>query len=140
MIGVPLLRRLARDRRGMAAVEFGLVGVFVITFLVGIMEVATYVADQQDLFSAVHAAGRYAIVHGSASSSPATAATLESKVGSSLSLLSSGSVTATASFSPNNNPGSTVTITGSYSWSPTVPLVTLPTVTITATSTSTIIN
>jgi Flp pilus assembly protein TadG len=135
-----LLGRLACDQRGMAAVEFGLVGMFIVTFLIGIMEVATYVADQQDLFSAVHAAGRYAVVHGSSSSSPASLTTLEAQVGSNLSLLSAPPVSATASFSPNNDPGSTVTITGSYSWTPAVPFLTLPTVTITATSAATILN
>ena len=124
----------------MAAVEFGLVGCFFIMFVLGILEVARYVGAQQDLLSAVHATGRYAIVHGSKSSSPATTSSLQTLVGTNLVILSSGSVTANASFSPNNSPGSTVTITASYTWTPLVPLLNLPSATISATSAATILN
>jgi Flp pilus assembly protein TadG len=134
------LRSLIGDRGGVAAVEFGLVLSFFAMFVLGIMEVARYVTDQQDLYSAVHSAGRYAIVHGSASSSPATSSTLQTQVGNDLSILPSSAVSTTVNFSPNNNPGSTVTITSTYTWTPLVPLVPLPTATITATSAATILN
>jgi Flp pilus assembly protein TadG len=132
--------RLRADERGAAAAEFGLVASFVLMLLLGIVEVARYVADQQDLASAVHAAGRYAIVHGSQSSSPATTSTLQTEVGSNLALLSSSAATTTVTFSPNNSPGSTVKITSTYTWTPLVPLVPLPSATISATSAATILN
>lgn len=134
------LHKLLNDGRGNAAVEFGLTSMFYMGLLLGVVECACYVADQQDLLSAVHATGRYAIVHGSSSSSPATAASLETMVGNKLAIVNSGSVTTTASFSPNNSPGSTVTITTSYTWTPIVPLLHLPSAKITATSATTILN
>lgn len=134
------LIRLIRDRRGAAGVEFAMLSTVYLTMLLGIVEVGRYVADRQDLMSAVHTTGRYAIVHGSSSSSPASATTLQQMVGNHLALISSSSITATASFSPNNNPGSNVTITASYTWKPLVPLLHLPNATITATSSATILN
>jgi Flp pilus assembly protein TadG len=135
-----LLYRLRADQCGAAAVEFGLVASFILMLLTGIMEVARYIAAQQDLVSAVHAAGRYAIVHGSKSASPASTSTLQTQVGSNLALLASTAVTTTVTFSPNNSPGSTVNITSTYTWTPLVPLVPLPSATITATSAATILN
>ncbi len=134
------LGRLIRESGGSAAVEFALVSTAYTAMLLGVVQIALYVADQQDLISAVHATGRYAIVHGSSSSSPATIAALKQMVGSKLIVINSASVTANASFSPNNSPGSTVTITASYTWKPIVPLLHLPSATISATSAATIQN
>ncbi len=134
------LRKAMGDERAAAAVEFALISICYIVMLLGLMEIGLYVADQQDLMSAVHSTGRYAIVHGSSSSSPASATSLEQMVGNKLVLVNSSAVTATASFSPNNNPGSTVTITASYTWKPIVPLLHLPNATISATSAATILN
>lgn len=134
------LDKLIRENGGAAAVEFALVSTFYLTLLLGVFEVGLYVADQQDLISAVHSTGRYAIVHGSSSSSPASAAALEQMVGAKLMLINSTSITANASFSPNNSPGSKVTITASYTWKPIVPLLHLPSATISASSAATILN
>jgi Flp pilus assembly protein TadG len=134
------LGKLIRESGGAAAVEFALLALIYIMMLLGVVEVGLYIADRQDLMSAVHSAGRYAIVHGSSSSSPASASTLEQLVGSHLVIISSASITANASFSPNNNPGSTVTITASYTWKPIVPLLNLRNATISATSAATILN
>ncbi|HEY1735603.1 MAG TPA: TadE/TadG family type IV pilus assembly protein [Methylovirgula sp.] len=135
-----LLRTFIRHTRGAAGVEFALVSTAFLTMLLGVVEVARYVADRQDLMAAVHTTGRYAIVHGSSSSSPATTSSLQTMVGNDLFLIKSSSVTATASFSPNNNPGSKVTITASYTWTPLVSLLHLPSATISATSIATIQN
>lgn len=134
------LAKWARDQRGAAAVEFAMLSTVYLTMLLGILEVGRYIADKQDLMSAVHTTGRYAIVHGSSSSSPASASTLQQMVGNHLALIGATSVTASASFSPNNNPGSKVTITASYTWKPLVSLLHLPNATITATSSATILN
>jgi Flp pilus assembly protein TadG len=132
------LRFFCRDTSGAPAVEFAISSLVFLTMLLGVAEIARYVADKQDLMSAVHTTGRYAIVHGSSSSTPASAATLQAMVGSKLVLINSGAITASATFSPNNNPGSTITITASYTWKPLVPM--LPSATITATSAATILN
>jgi Flp pilus assembly protein TadG len=134
------LRKLIRDESAAAAVEFALLSIGYMTMLLGVVEVARYVADKQDLMSAVHATGRYAIVHGSSSSSPASAATLKQMIGTNLVIINAASITANASFSPNNSPGSTVTITASYTWTPLVSLLHLPSATISATSSATILN
>jgi Flp pilus assembly protein TadG len=134
------IRRFIGQNSGAAAVEFGLVSIFFIMILFGIEEVARFIAAKQDLMSAVHSAGRYAIVHGSSSSTPASATTLQQMVANNTQIISSAAVTANASFSPNNSPGSTVTITASYTWTSLVSLPNLPSTTITATSTATILN
>jgi Flp pilus assembly protein TadG len=134
------LRKFVRETSGVAGVEFALLSLVFFTAFIGVTEVARYVADQQDLMHAVHTTGRYAIVHGANSSSPATTAALQTMVGSNLVLLSSSAVTTTVSFSPNNSPGGTVTITASYTWAPIVPITGLPKTTITATSAATILN
>ncbi len=109
-------------------------------FIFGIEEVARYVAVRQDLMSAVHVTGRYAIVHGSSSSSPATAAMLQQMVGNKLVMINAASVTSNANFSPNNSSGSTVTITASYTWTPLVAILNLPSANISVTSTATILH
>jgi Flp pilus assembly protein TadG len=134
------LRLIQRDTSGAPAVEFAISSLVFLTILLGVAEIARYVADRQDLTSAVRAASRYAAVHGSDSDAPATAASLQAMVGSKLVLINAGAVTATARFSPNNKPGSQVTITASYTWKPLVPLLHLPNTTITATSASRIVN
>jgi Flp pilus assembly protein TadG len=134
------LRLIQRDTSGAPAVEFAISSLVFLTILLGVAEIARYLGDRQDLMSAVHAADRYAVVHGSNSSAPATAASLRAMVASKLVLINAGAVTTTATFSPNNNPGSQVTITASYTWKPLVPMLHLPSATITATSTSTILN
>jgi Flp pilus assembly protein TadG len=98
------LRKFVRETRGVAGVEFALLSLVFFTAFIGVTEVARYVADQQDLMHAVHTTGRYAIVHGANSSSPATTAALQTMVGSNLVLLTSSAVTTTVSFSPNNSP------------------------------------
>ncbi len=131
---------LIRHTRGAAGVEFALVVPMFLVLLFGIEELARYVAAKQDLMSAVHAAGRYAIVHGAKSSLPASTADLQQYVDSKLALIAASSITVTANFSPNNSPGSTVTIRASYNWMPIVPLLHFPNVQITATSVATILN
>jgi Flp pilus assembly protein TadG len=134
------MRDFLRRTGGVAGVEFALLSVvFFVTFC-GIAEVARYVADQQDLMRAVHTTGRYAIVHGANSTSPAPTASLQTMVASNLVLISSSAVNTTVTFSLNNSPGGTVTITANYTWTPIVPLVGLPKATITATSSATILN
>jgi Flp pilus assembly protein TadG len=133
-------RDLAGNRNGSAAIEFGmLLPVFMVATM-GVIEFGSYLTTQQALIESVHAGGRYAVVHGSQRSNPATSASLQSLVQNGSTLLTPSQVSVTVTFSPNNNPGSTVNIVGSYQWAPLVPLVMLPTVTINAKSISTILN
>lgn len=80
------------------------------------------------------------MVHGSKSTAPATAASLESLVQNSSSALTPSQVSVTVTFSPNNSLGSTVSIVATYPWTPIVPLLKLSSATLKATSITTILN
>lgn len=135
-----LFPSLARDRNGAAAVEFAFVTPAFLLVIFGIIEFGSFGSSQQALTEAVHEGARYAVVHGSKSSSPATASSLESLVQNSSSALTPNSVSVTVTFSPNNSPGSTVTIIATYPWSSAVPLLNLPSTTLTAKAVATILN
>jgi len=125
---------------GTAAVEFAFMAPVFLGLMLGAFEFALFVGYRQDLSSAVSRVGRYASVHGSSSSVPATATSLASLVGTNLKLVPAAAISASAGFSPNNNPGSTVTITASYAWRPFTTIVSMPNITITAKSVQTILN
>jgi Flp pilus assembly protein TadG len=132
-------RRLAKNRAGVAALEFALTVSMFLMLVFGIVEIGRYLAAQQSLTSAVHVGGRYAVAHDSLSSSPATQSSIQTVIQNAAGGLVANSITATATFSPNNAAGSTVTISATYPWVPLVPLLNLPSATITVTSTMTIL-
>ncbi len=140
MRAAKLLHDLARDRRGATAVEFGLVIATFLMMTFGVIEVGRYTMIQQALNDSVHTGARYAIVHGSMSTAPATTASLQILVQNYSSVLTPSSVSVTVTFSPDNSPGSTVSIVATYPWSSAVPLLKLSSATISATSVSTILN
>jgi Flp pilus assembly protein TadG len=140
MRAVRPLSDLAGNRRGAAAIEFALLLAPFLMVTFGIIELGTYGMERQALLESVHAGARYAVVHGSKSTSPATAASLQTLVANSSSVLTPSSVSVTVTFTPNNSPGSTVKIVATYPWSSVVPLLKLSSATITATSVSTILN
>ncbi len=131
---------LARNRHGAAAVEFALLLAPFLMVTFGIIELGIYGMEQQALLESVHAGVRYAVVHGAKSTSPATAASLQTMVQNGSSALTPSLVSVTVTFSPNNSPGSTVKIVATYPWSSVVPLLKLSSATITATSVATILN
>jgi Flp pilus assembly protein TadG len=140
MRAVKLLGDPARNQRGAAAVEFALLLTPFLMVTFGIIELGSYGMVQQALLESVHAGVRYAVVHGSNSSSPATTFSLQTMVQNGSSALTPSSVSVTVTFSPNNNPGSTVKIVATYPWSSIVPLLNLSSAAVTATSVSTILN
>jgi Flp pilus assembly protein TadG len=129
-----------KDRRGAAAVEFALTATIFLSVCLGIVELGRFIAMQQALVEAVFAGGRYAIVHGAESSSPASASTIQTQVQNNGGILTPSVISATVTFSPDNSPGSTVTIAATYPWSPLVPLLKLPSATIRAYSVATILH
>ncbi len=135
-----LVGDLARHRRGAAAVEFALLLAPFLMVIFGIIELGIYGMEQQALQELVHAGVRYAVVHGSMSSAPATTSALQTMVQNGSSVLTPSSVSVTVTFSPNNSPGSTVKVAATYPWSSVVPLLKLSSGTITATSVATILN
>jgi Flp pilus assembly protein TadG len=127
------------DRRGVAAIELALTFPIFLTFAFGILEIGRYVAAQQALMYAVYEGGRYAAVHGSASSAPATTQTIQTLVGNDASFLTPQSITTTVT-NAGGTPGTKVTVSSSYTWVPLVPLLNLPTATISAVSNTTILH
>jgi len=61
---------------------------------------------------------RWASVHGSASSQPATANTVQDYVRSQAAGLTTGNIVVSTTWIPNKNPGSTVSVNVSYSAAP----------------------
>ncbi|MBV9734924.1 MAG: pilus assembly protein [Acidisphaera sp.] len=142
------MRRLARDRRGAAAVEFA---VTTLTFLILVMGMV----DLGRLFSAEHAlnlgvikAARYAVVHGSSSSSPsspssttAVQSAFTAAVTPVLGAADAQSCTVTVTYAGSSNaPGSQVTVQASYSWAPMTTIAHFAAITLTAQAVGTIQN
>jgi len=141
MRAVNLFFGLARNRDGAVAIEFGMLLTIFLMAVFGDIELGRYAGTYQALSEAVHIGARYAVVHGSQSSSPATTGSLQTLVqNSGGGVLTPGSVSVTVTFSPNNSPGSTVTLVATYPWSSVVPLLNLSSATIQAKSVATILN
>jgi Flp pilus assembly protein TadG len=134
-------RRFLKDRSGVSVVEFALVASVFFSVMFGLIDLARIIMAQNALSQGVREAARYAIVHGSSSSSPAAASDIQTAVGTNAQpMLQPAAITSTASFSPNNNPGSTVTVQASTTWTPLVSFVPWPSITLTASSVLTIQN
>lgn len=129
------LRKLAAERRAVASIEFATVGFAFFLMLFGIFELGRMASAQSALAYGTDVATRYAAVHGSASSSPASTDAVAAEFTSAVSpVLGSAAPTPTVTFSPNNNPGSTVTVSASYAWSPLTMGSSFPSVTLSAQS------
>lgn len=100
----------------MIELAFCLLAFFMLT--IGAIEFGWGVYAYNFCSYAAQDAARWASVHGSQSSSPATLSTVTSFVQSEAVGLDPSLLSVSADWSPNNNPGSNVTITVSYSFSP----------------------
>jgi Flp pilus assembly protein TadG len=134
-----LASRLGRDRAATTVLEFGFVVPILLMFIFGVMEFGRLRMMQQSLAEATFAAGRYAIVHGSTSASPATAATIQTQVQSNAVMLDASGISVTTNFSGNEAPGTLVTITSTYTYTAIVTYLGLPSITLKAVSVSTIL-
>ena len=114
--------------RGQTFAEFMMVVLPTIGLIFGIVSFAMTVYTYSFLSNAARDAGRYAIVHGSKSTSPATSDVIQTFVRSEAQGLKASAISVSTSWSPNNNPGSTVNVQVSYSYQPFYPFnsVTLP--------------
>jgi len=104
----------ARDEQGAIAIEFALVFPVFLLMVYGFMELGRMLFLQNMLGHAVYEAQRYAVVHGSIATTPATADTIEAEVVASASALDADLLTVDVTFAPDNAPGSTVTIDATY--------------------------
>ncbi len=127
-------RNRTRRERGSGLAEIAIVSVPFFTILLGLMAAAYLVFLYNTTAFIAQQGARWAAVRGSTSTTPATAASVQSYVQGEGVGLASSQISVQTTWSPNNNPGSTVSVTVSYQ---AVPLFTLafPNIlTITATS------
>ncbi len=138
---------MARDRRGVAALEFALSGVPVLILLLATIEFGRLLADQYALSLGVERAARYAVVHGSQSALPASGADISAAfyaaaapfLGAQASGQAGGAVV-TVTFAPDNAPGSVVTVNATYGFLPVSVLEAIPALTLSAQVSETIQN
>jgi Flp pilus assembly protein TadG len=100
-------------------------------FLFGVMQFGFLLYSYDTICNAAREGARYAMVHGSKSSSPATTTTVQNVVQGQASGL--GTLTVTTTWTPDNHPGSVVKVKVSYSAPLNVPLL-VTTVSLAATS------
>ena len=107
-----LLRIFLKNRSGAAAVEFVLIAPIFIALMVGGIDLGRYLFFQHELTSVVQDAGRFAMIRGSSSSTPATPGNVANFATQQLRFNDAGNVTFTVTFLPNNTRGSTVRVRG----------------------------
>jgi Flp pilus assembly protein TadG len=96
---------------GSAILEFGLVIVMFFMFVFGVMDFGRALYTYHFVSNAACEATRYAMVRGSSSTEPVTAADIESYVKSiAPEGIDRDNLTVSASWSPNDSPGSTVRV------------------------------
>jgi Flp pilus assembly protein TadG len=116
-------RMLWRDRRGVSAIEFGLVAPTLVLLLYAFIEIGRAVFCYNSLSHAVYEAGRYAIVHGSESSAPANSDAIAAQVESAATWLDPSAISVVTTWSPDNSPGSEVTVEATYAFEPLLNLI-----------------
>lgn len=109
--------------RGQAVLETAISVIVFLTLLLGVIDFG-YGLYTYDLVSyAAKIGSRWAIVHGSTSSAPASASDVQNYIASQVAGLDPGKLQVTTSWSPNNHPGSTVSVQVTYNFSFADPLV-----------------
>ena len=111
----------AATQRGSALVEGAFVTLSFLAIVIGIMDWGRMMLANNFVSYAARDATRYAIVHGSSSSNPATSSTLTTLVKNEATGIDSSGITVTTTWNPDNNPGSSVTVTVQYSFQPLAP-------------------
>ena len=118
--------RAARGNRqkGSTLIETALCFLAFFTLAMGAVEFGIAVYAYNFCAYASQDAARWASVHGSQSSTPATLSSVTSYVQSEAVALDPSLLTVNATWSPNNNPGSTVQVTVGYTFNPLTGLAT----------------
>lgn len=107
-------RRLLRDVRGVAAIEFALVAPVLILLTVGTVDVGRLVWSASMLDHMARETTRYASVRGADSLKPATESELEAYVTNRLIGVDPNDVNVSVTWDPNNGSGSTVQVQLGY--------------------------
>ena len=105
-------------QRGAAFLEFALAFMVFFSIVYGVMEFGRIVASYNILSGATREGVRYAIVHGSKSSSVATATDIQTIVRNWSVGLDTSSVNVTTTWPSGNAPGGSVQVTASYNVTP----------------------
>ena len=113
-----MTKRRANRQRGSTLVEIALVTIPFFTLVLGIITAGYLVFIYNSTAFMAQQGARWASVRGSTSSSPATAAGVQTYVDTQAAGLVSGSVAVTTTWSPNNKPGSTVAVKVTYAAQP----------------------
>lgn len=105
-------------QRGASLLEFALAFLVFFAAVYGIMEFGRIVSSYNILAGAAREGARYAMVHGSASGSAASASEIQTLVRSWAIGLDRNSVDVTTTWSSGNAPGDNVKVTASYTVTP----------------------
>ncbi len=119
---------MRRFLRGQTYAEFMMVVLPTVGILFAIISLAMTVYTYSFVANAAREGVRYAIVHGSRSSSPASSSDIQTYVRNEAQGITPSSISVSTTWNPNNSPGSTVNVQVSYSYHPFYPFanVTLP--------------
>jgi Flp pilus assembly protein TadG len=113
------LSGLLKNKRGDGLVEYALIYLLFFTVFYGVIEFGRTVASYNILAAATREAGRYAVVHGSASGAQADQSALQNSVRQWAISLDPSAVTVTATWSPTSAPaGGTVLVQSQYRLTP----------------------
>jgi Flp pilus assembly protein TadG len=110
------VRRRASTQKGSAIIEGACVTLVFLAMIFGIMDWSRMMFANNFVSSAARDATRYAMVHGSSSSSPALASDLTTLVKNEAVGLDPTKITVSTTWNPNNSPGSSVTVQVQYSF------------------------
>jgi len=127
-------------KSGQSMVEFALIVLIALTLIFGIIEASLALYAYSFVSYGARCGARYAMVHGSNSSSPATASTVQAYVESLAFPLDTSSMTVTTTWSPDNSPGSTVTVAVTYVFKPLADLLLTSNITMSSTAQAVISN
>ena len=107
-----LFQTFLKNKSGAATVEFILIAPIFIGLMVGGLDLGRYLFLQHELTSVVQDAGRFAMIRGSSSSTPATPGNVANFATQQLRFNNAANVIFTVTFLPNNTRGSTVRVRG----------------------------
>ena len=113
--------RFIRNCQGQTVLETALILPIATMFVFGILQSCIFVYCYIGGTYACRAAVRYAVTHGSASTSPCTAASLQNQVRPFLLGLPQSDAIISPTWSPDNNPGGTVTVKIAFAYPLNIP-------------------
>jgi Flp pilus assembly protein TadG len=115
-------RRMRRWSRGQNMVEFAAVALPMCFLIFGIIVLGMAVYSYSFVCDGAREGVRYAIVHGSASLSPASASDIQTYVQNEAHGLNASYLDVSTKWTPDNKPGSVVKVQVTYSFQPLFPM------------------